>query len=51
MPFSLSNAQARCLRYIAKILAEKLNIVIIIHFNLILIYTKNWAHSYFNVLQ
>ena len=41
MLFKLSNAPASFQSYIKKILAEKLNIFVIIYLNYILIYTKN----------
>lgn len=41
MPFGLSNAPASFQEYINKILAEKLNIFVIVYLNDILIYTKD----------
>ena len=41
MPFGLSNALANFQGYINKILAEKLDIFVIIYLNNILIYTKD----------
>lgn len=41
MPFGLSNTPASFQRYINKILAEKLDIFVILYLNDILIYTKN----------
>ena len=41
MPFGLSNALATLQRYVNKILAEKLNIFVIVYLDNILIYTKD----------
>ena len=41
MLFSISNALVTFQRYVDKILAEKLDIFIIVYLNNILIYTKN----------
>ena len=46
MPFSFSNAPAIFQRYINKILAEKLDIFIIVYLNDILIYTKDLSQQY-----
>ena len=46
MPFGLSNAPAIFQRYVNKILAEKLDIFVIIYLNDILIYNKNSGHPY-----
>ena len=41
MPFDLSNTPARFREYVNKILAEKLDIFVIMYLNDILIYTEN----------
>ena len=41
MPFSLKNAPVSFQRYINKILAEKLDIIVIVYQDDILIYTKD----------
>lgn len=41
MPFGLSNVLASFQSYINKILAEKLDIIVIIYFNDIFIYTED----------
>ncbi len=41
MPFGLSNAPASLQGYINKILAEKLDIFVIVYLNDILVYTKD----------
>ena len=41
MPFDLSNAPARFQGYVNKILAEKLDVFVIVYLDDILIYTKN----------
>ena len=41
MPFGLSNAPASFQRYINKILAEKLNIFVVVYLDDILIYTED----------
>ena len=41
IPFGLSNTPAIFQRYVNKILAEKLNIFVIVYLNDILIYTKD----------
>ena len=41
MPFSLSNAPATFQEYVNKILAEKLNILVIVYLDDILIYIKD----------
>ena len=46
MPFGLSNAMASFQGYINKILAEKLNIFVILYLDDILIYTKDSGQSY-----
>ena len=46
MPFSLSNALAIFQRYVNKILAEKLDIFVIIYLNDILIYIENLDQPY-----
>ena len=51
MLFGLSNAPATLQRYINKILAEKLNIFIIIYLNDILIYTKDPDQPYIEVVR
>ena len=50
MPFWLSNARASFQDYINKILAEKLNIFVIIYPNDILIYTKNPGQRHIEVV-
>ena len=46
MPFSLSNAPTSFQGYMNKILAEKLNIFIIVYLDDILIYTKDPSQPY-----
>ncbi len=50
MPFSLANVSATFQGYINKILAEKLDIFIIIYFDHILIYTKSKREEYMEVI-
>ena len=51
MPFSLSNAPAIFQGYINKILAEKLDIFVVIYLDNILIYTKNPRQPYIEVVR
>ena len=51
MPFGLSNAPAIFQRYVNKILAEKLDIFIIVYLNNILIYTKDPGRPYIEAVQ
>ncbi len=51
MPFGLSNAPASFDGYINKILAEKLDIRIVIYLDVILIYTKNPGQPHVNTVQ
>ena len=50
MPFRLSNAPASFQDYIQKILAEKLNVFIILYMNDILIYSKDTSQTYVNAV-
>ena len=50
MPFGLSNAPATFQRYVNKILAEKLDIFVIIYLDDILIYTKNLGQPHVEAL-
>ena len=49
MPFRLSNSSASFQGYINKILAEKLNIFVIVYLNDIFIYTKGPGPEYVKV--
>ena len=51
MPFGLSNIPISFQGYINKILAEKLNIFIIIYLNNIIIYTKNPGQAHINAVS
>ena len=51
MPFGLSNAPASFQGYINKILAEKLNIFIIVYLDDILIYTKDLGQDHVEAVQ
>ena len=50
MPFGLSNALASFQSYINKILAEKLNIFVIVYLNDIFIYIKDLGQAYVNAV-
>ena len=50
MPFGLFNALTSFQEYIDKILAEKLNIFVILHLDDILIYTKDLRQVYINII-
>ena len=50
MPFGLSNILASFQGYINKILANKLNIFVIVYFDDIFIYTKNPDQAYINAV-
>ena len=51
MLFGLSNALASFQGYIKKILAEKLDIFVIVYLDDILIYTENLGQGHFNVIR
>ena len=51
MPFGLSNALASFQGYINKILAEKLNVFVIVYLDDILIYTKDEGQSHVKAVQ
>ena len=51
MPFGLSNAPARFEKYVNKILAEKLDIFIIVYLDDILIYTKNPGQPHVEIVH
>ncbi len=51
MPFNLTNALATFQGYINKILAEKLDVFVIVYLDNILIYTKNEEEGYVKVIQ
>ena len=50
MFFSLSNTSAIFQGYVNKILAEKLDIFVVIYLNNILIYTKDLGQSYIKAI-
>ena len=50
MPFGLSNTSASFYCYINKILAEKLDVFVIVYLDDILIYTKNAGQAYINAV-
>lgn len=50
-PFGLSNAPASFQDYINKILAEKLDVFIIVYLDNIPIYTKDLGEGYINAVQ
>ncbi len=50
MPFSLSNTSASFQGYINKILAEKLDIFVVVFLDDILIYTENSGQPYVDVI-
>ena len=51
MPFGLSNIPASFQDYIIKILAEKLNIFVIVYLDDILIYTKDPGQLYMDAVR
>ena len=51
MPFRLSNTRASFQGYINKILAEKLNISVIVYLNDILIYTEDQKRGHMEAVQ
>ncbi len=51
MPFGLTNAPAMFQGYINKILAEKLDVFIIMYFDDILIYTKSEGEKYVQAVR
>ena len=51
MPFGLSNAPATFQRYVNKILAEKLDIFVIVYLDDILIYTKDQSQPHFEAVR
>ena len=51
MPFRLTNILATFQSYINKILAEKLDIFVIVYLNNILIYTKSEGKEYIEAVQ
>ena len=51
MPFGLFNAPARFQGYINKILAEKLDVSVIVYLNDILIYTKDTGKGHVEAVQ
>ena len=50
MSFGLSNALTSFQSFINKILAKKLNILVIVYLNNIIIYTKELGQTYVNVI-
>ncbi len=51
MPFGLTNAPATFQSYINKILAEKLNVFVIVYLNDIFIYTENKGKEHVQAVQ
>ena len=51
MPFDLSNAPAIFQRYVNKILAEKLDVFVILYLDDILIYTKDLGQPYVDTVR
>ena len=51
MPFGLSNAPAIFQRYVNKVLAEKLDIFVIVYLDNILIYTKDWGQPHVEAVR
>ena len=51
MPFSFSNALATFQGYVNKILAEKLNIFVIVYLDNILIYPENLGQPYVGAVR
>ena len=51
MPFGLFNVSASFQGYINKILAEKLNIFVIIYLDYILIYTEDLGQGYIEAVR
>ncbi len=51
IPFGLTNIPAIFQGYINKILAEKLNVIIIVHLNDIFIYIKSKREEYVKAIQ
>ena len=51
MSFRLTNVLVLFQSYINKILAEKLNVFVIVYFNNILIYTKSESKEYVEIVQ
>ena len=50
MPFELSNTPASFQGYINKILAEKLDIFVIVYFDDIFIYTEHLGQAHINIV-
>ena len=51
MPFGLSNAPASFQRYMNKILAEKLNVFVIVYLDNILIYTEEISQPHVEAIR
>ena len=51
MPFGLSNAPANFQGYINKILAEKLNVFVIVYLDDILIYTEDESQGHLEAVR
>ena len=51
MPSGLSNVPASFQSYINKILAKRLNIIIVVYWNNILIYTKNLRQPHVKIVR
>ena len=51
MPFNLSNAPARFQGYVNKILAEKLDVFVIVYLHDILIYTKDVSQGHVEAVR